>query len=150
MSTHNICFLLRNKKTIYLISTLILTYVKHPMLQQRQIIQLSSTCLLLLIPNIFPNIIVEVTINSMMICQSSYEPTFNMSFKEIKLFRAKMYTVTFMQCEIDFPLSVTLNYQCLKYQNATIYSITSMAWTRMARLPWMIRTLFSVPTKSFQ
>ena len=30
------------------------------------------------------------------------------------------------------------------------YSITSMARTRMARLPWMIRTLFSVPTKSFQ
>ena len=31
-----------------------------------------------------------------------------------------------------------------------IYSITSMAWTRMARLSWMIRTRFSVPTKSFQ
>ena len=31
-----------------------------------------------------------------------------------------------------------------------IYSITSMARTRMARLPWIIRTLFSVPTKSFQ
>ena len=30
------------------------------------------------------------------------------------------------------------------------YSITSMARTRMARLPWMIRTIFSVPTKSFQ
>ena len=30
------------------------------------------------------------------------------------------------------------------------YSITSMARTRMARLPWMIRTLFSVPTKFFQ
>ena len=30
------------------------------------------------------------------------------------------------------------------------YSITSMARTRMARLPWMIRTFFSVPTKSFQ
>ena len=30
------------------------------------------------------------------------------------------------------------------------YSITSMARTRMARLPWMIRTRFSVPTKSFQ
>ena len=27
-----------------------------------------------------------------------------------------------------------------------MYSITSMARTRMARLPWMIRTLFSVPT----
>ena len=31
-----------------------------------------------------------------------------------------------------------------------IYGITSMARTRMARLPWMIRTLFSVPTKYFQ
>ena len=31
-----------------------------------------------------------------------------------------------------------------------LYSITSMARTRMARLPWMIRTLFSVPTKSSQ
>ena len=31
-----------------------------------------------------------------------------------------------------------------------MYSITSMARTRMARLPWMIRTLFSVPTKSFK
>ena len=30
------------------------------------------------------------------------------------------------------------------------YSITSTARTRMARLPWMIRTLFSVPTKFFQ
>ena len=30
------------------------------------------------------------------------------------------------------------------------YSITSMARTRMARLPWMIRTLFSVPTKFFE
>ena len=30
-----------------------------------------------------------------------------------------------------------------------IYSITSMARTRMARLPWMTRTLFSVPTKFF-
>ena len=32
----------------------------------------------------------------------------------------------------------------------SIYSITSMARTRMARLPWMIWTLFSVPTKSSQ
>ena len=31
-----------------------------------------------------------------------------------------------------------------------MYSITSMARTRMARLPWMIRILFSVPTKFFQ
>ena len=31
-----------------------------------------------------------------------------------------------------------------------VYSITSMAGTRMARLPWMIQTLFSVPTKFFQ
>ena len=30
------------------------------------------------------------------------------------------------------------------------YSIISMARTRMARLPWMIRTLLSVPTKFFQ
>ena len=30
------------------------------------------------------------------------------------------------------------------------YSITLMARTRMARLPWMIRTLFSVPSKFFQ
>ena len=30
------------------------------------------------------------------------------------------------------------------------YSITSVAWTRMARSPWMIQTLFSVPTKFFQ
>ena len=30
------------------------------------------------------------------------------------------------------------------------YSITSMARTRMARLPWMIRTLFSVPIKFFK
>ena len=29
-------------------------------------------------------------------------------------------------------------------------SITSMAQTRMARLPWMIRTRFSVPAKFFQ
>ena len=29
------------------------------------------------------------------------------------------------------------------------YSITSVARTRMARLPWMIRTLFSVPIKFF-
>ena len=32
----------------------------------------------------------------------------------------------------------------------TTYSITSMARTRMARLQWMIRTRFSVPTKYFQ
>ena len=32
----------------------------------------------------------------------------------------------------------------------TKYSITSMARTRMARLPWMIRTLFSVPTNFLQ
>ena len=31
-----------------------------------------------------------------------------------------------------------------------LYSITSMARTQMARLPWIIRTLFSVPTKSFK
>ena len=31
-----------------------------------------------------------------------------------------------------------------------LYSMTSMARTRMARLPWMIWTRFSVPTKSFQ
>ena len=30
------------------------------------------------------------------------------------------------------------------------YIITAMARTRIARLPWMIRTLFSVPTKFFQ
>ena len=30
------------------------------------------------------------------------------------------------------------------------YSITSIARTRMARLPWMFRTRFSVPTKFFQ
>ena len=55
-------------------------------------------------------------------------------------------------------------YLCITLQKKTItcrvllefhyiffkYSITSMARTRMARLPWMIRTLFSVPTKSFQ
>ena len=29
----------------------------------------------------------------------------------------------------------------------SIYSITSMARTRMARLPWMIRTLFFSPYK---
>ena len=37
-----------------------------------------------------------------------------------------------------------------KSESGTLYSITSMARTRMARLPWMIRTLFSVPTKFFQ
>ena len=42
------------------------------------------------------------------------------------------------------PLQSTLLYTCYTY------SITSMARTRMARLPWMIRTLFSVPTKFFQ
>ena len=30
-----------------------------------------------------------------------------------------------------------------------IYNITSMARTRMARLPWMIRTRFRVPRKFF-
>ena len=38
---------------------------------------------------------------------------------------------------------------CIMYCQS-IYSITSVARTRMARLPWMIRTRFSVPTKSFK
>ena len=36
-----------------------------------------------------------------------------------------------------------------KVPSGHIYCKTSMARTRMARLPWMIRTLFSVPTKYF-
>ena len=39
---------------------------------------------------------------------------------------------------------------CFLFCFAKLYSITSMARTRMARLPGMIRTLFSVPTKFFQ
>ena len=39
---------------------------------------------------------------------------------------------------------------CLQVNTIIVYSITSMARTWMARLPWMIQTRFSVPTKSFQ
>ena len=37
----------------------------------------------------------------------------------------------------------------VRFKRHFVYIITSMARTRMARLPWMIRTLFSVHTKFF-
>ena len=50
-----------------------------------------------------------------------------------------------MSCGVSIKLDVLVD----KYFSFFIktYRITSMAQTRMARTSWMIRTLFSVPTK---
>ena len=63
------------------------------------------------------------------------------NLNQLMLMHVKMFCpVCLAELAVDKPLF------CHKAK----YNITSMARTRMVRLPWKIRTLFSVPTKFFQ